>query len=576
MVYFNFLNAPVDSQAVVLVYHVIPHGELRKILNLLAGILGLFPRLFPFFSENVRLCDQNKFLHRVFKSPADISMNQHDLAGSQDPVRIFAVKCRQFFVLQILGHPLCPGPGRTYKDHLIPCMLPGFQILDQNRKLIVVRIYGFYCDRIFPCNLPVVFPQIHQAHPHTVSAVQSRAQRAGIVDPVRLSGQQIALLQPMGHTFPELCGQQIGTLQNPVRLIEKDPGIPRKIVEKRHGIRVKVGQILLRACKIQPAVQKRTDILCVLRYSGPLLGEHLLPEILLLALGLFPDCLLSPFHRLFGEKHLRRRINRHFFQILYGPLALHIETADGIDFIPPQFDTPRILLCQRKDVEDTAADGKLAAAFHLRFSLIAQAYQLPFHFFQIQFAVISQMNTVIQKCLQRKKLIHTAADAGYYGKTLSLQDGLNHADSLSGQKISADIRLIENQIFGRIIQNLRIIQAKILVQFSCLPFILRNQQTKRHILGKSRRKMCFLRIQGSGHRHDSPIGFQLTDQVIKAADPLQRFQQRLHQNYLSTFRLYSFIAASVSSLSISSSAFAAWEMASSTFARSSLENGLST
>ena len=53
------------------------------------------------------------------------------------------------------------------------------------------------------------------------------------------------------------------------------------------------------------------------------------------------DCLLI-------QHHFRRRIDRNLLQILDRALAFRIKTADGIHLISPQFDTPRIILGQRK------------------------------------------------------------------------------------------------------------------------------------------------------------------------------------------------------------------------------------
>ena len=73
------------------------------------------------------------------------------------------------------------------------------------------------------------------------------------------------------------------------------------------------------------------------------------------------------------------------------------------------------------------------------------------------------MDTVFQKKFQRDQFVHTAAGAGDDRQIFPFQNRLDDTDPFSGQQVSADIRLIEDQIFRRIIQNFRIVQPKILI-----------------------------------------------------------------------------------------------------------------
>ena len=111
-------------------------------------------------------------------------------------------------------------------------MFPGLQILDQHRELIVVRIDGFYRDRILSGNLPLVSLQIQQAERHAVSPVQSGAQRSHLVHQFRLTRQKIAFFKTMAHALTKFRRERIRTFQDPVRLVQKNTGILRKIVEK--------------------------------------------------------------------------------------------------------------------------------------------------------------------------------------------------------------------------------------------------------------------------------------------------------------------------------------------------------
>ena len=108
---------------------------------------------------------------------------------------------------------------------------------------------------------------------------------------------------------------------------------------------------------------------------GCFLGLKLRPQLFLVFLCLFFDRFPSVCDLLLRQHHLRGRIDQDTFQFFNGPLALDIEGTDRIHLIIPQFDTDRQFLGQRKYIDDSAPDRKLAHAIHLGYALVPQLYQ---------------------------------------------------------------------------------------------------------------------------------------------------------------------------------------------------------
>ena len=54
MVYFNFFNSPVDPKTMILVYHIIPYAQIRKVLDFFP-FEGAVPLLFLLIcTKNIR------------------------------------------------------------------------------------------------------------------------------------------------------------------------------------------------------------------------------------------------------------------------------------------------------------------------------------------------------------------------------------------------------------------------------------------------------------------------------------------------------------------------------------------
>ena len=97
----------------------------------------------------------------------------------------------------------------------------------------------------------------------------------------------------------------------------------------------------------------------------------LLPQGLFIRFFRFRDPLQPHLHLLRCQHDFRGRVQYHFFQLLYRPLALRIKAADGIHLIAPQLDPDRKLLRQRENIHNTATDGELSHTVYLCHALVA-------------------------------------------------------------------------------------------------------------------------------------------------------------------------------------------------------------
>ena len=170
-VHLNFLDAAVNTKTVALVHDIVTDRKIRKILDFLTGILRFLPVFLLLFSKNIRLCDQHKFLHRIFKASAGRAVDQHDLARFQNTLLILAVEGRNLLILQVLRQMLRPRPRRTRQYNTVTRFFPGFQIFYQKRELIVIRIDRFHRHTELIADVPLALLRLHQRYGNTAAAV---------------------------------------------------------------------------------------------------------------------------------------------------------------------------------------------------------------------------------------------------------------------------------------------------------------------------------------------------------------------------------------------------------------------
>ena len=110
-------------------------------------------------------------------------------------------------------------------------------------------------------------------------------------------------------------------------------------------------------------------------------GRVLAAAALSVALG--PGCDLAPEHarpaRGQGWQSLGGGQDHAAFDLLGAALARRVKAAHGIDLVPPELHTDRLVVRRRKEVQDAAAAGELSRSLHLLRAGIAAAQQRVLH-----------------------------------------------------------------------------------------------------------------------------------------------------------------------------------------------------
>ena len=286
-VHLNFFDTAVNTKTVALVHDIVTDRKIRKILDFLTGILRFLPVFLLLFSKNIRLCNQHKFLHRIFKASAGRAVDQHDLARFQNTLRILAVEGRNLLILQVLCQMLRPRPRRTRQYNTVTRFFPGFQIFYQKRELIVIRIDRFHRHTEFVTDIPLALLRLHQRYGNTAAAVQFCHKLRRTAHQLRLSRQEVSLFETVAHALLKFCFQRIGTLDDAVRLIEENAAVLRQILKKRDGLRIKIMKILLRSLQNFALADLIADFLCRMADTRRFLRHHLVAELCALRFCLF-------------------------------------------------------------------------------------------------------------------------------------------------------------------------------------------------------------------------------------------------------------------------------------------------
>ncbi len=86
------------------------------------------------------------------------------------------------------------------------------------------------------------------------------------------------------------------------------------------------------------------------------------------------------------------------------------------------------------------------------------------------------MNTVALQIFQRQHLIHAAVNGSDYRHRPLLHQPAQNFQPLPHNRIAVNIGRKENNILGRIQIYLAVVEPAVLVNFFCLPFIVRDNQ----------------------------------------------------------------------------------------------------
>ena len=206
MVLFDFFNSPVDSHTMVLVNHVISHGQFGKALNFLS-LIGCFLSLALLFlnAEHVPFCDYYELNQRVLEPSVKISVDYQNLSRANCVLILILVRAvgLQAVFPQVSCQAACPRSGCRQKNNPVSVLFPPGKILDQHFKTVLIRIDILYCKAKFfvdghPRQVLIQSGQIYRS-----VCLTSGQNLSGRVQKLRLAGQKISFFQTLNHTFSE-------------------------------------------------------------------------------------------------------------------------------------------------------------------------------------------------------------------------------------------------------------------------------------------------------------------------------------------------------------------------------------
>ena len=212
-------------------------------------------------------------------------------------------------------------------------------------------------------------------HIHRV-VLQTLGQRLKAqIKAVRAHGQKAPAVQLFDILAQLLCVIP-GPLRAAVGLVQDHNDVRRDVI-RAGGHGVNDGQIAVRIGHGKPVFQP----LSVSAQGFRKLCRVFTAPALCIFIGKSPDLPGKSLHaaRGHGGQGLRRRENDAAFYLLSTPLALHIETAHGVDLIAPELDSHRLVVKGGEKVQNTAPAGKLPGTFHLLCAGVAAAEQGVLH-----------------------------------------------------------------------------------------------------------------------------------------------------------------------------------------------------
>ncbi len=151
MVALNLFNPAVNTESVAFMYHVVTHGKLGKAADFLSFVmitLLLFPALFC--AEHVAFCDDDKLDERIFKALVELSVCHKDFSRRNRPSGVLRAEGMQLVFPQIPGQTARSGTRSRQKYDTAAFLLPARQILDKQLKAVLIGIYIFPCQAVFP------------------------------------------------------------------------------------------------------------------------------------------------------------------------------------------------------------------------------------------------------------------------------------------------------------------------------------------------------------------------------------------------------------------------------------------
>ncbi len=367
------------------------------------------------------------------------------------------------------------------------------------------------------------FPLLRQFHPeipvfrgpaqHSCSdatvGLQVRRDLSRRPDQVHLAGKDIALLHPVDHALPEFCLHGAGVLEDPQRFIQKDQGlVPGEEVQQalRHGIEV-----------VDKALQARKNMELLGLLPDP--GDLRLQPVGSLGVPLVPEPLHGRVHLLFHpaqavvqtrtlQDHLGRGKDADVLQLLHRALAQDIKAADGLDLVSPELDADRIFLGQIKDIDDIAPDRELARPLGLVILFIAHPGQAVSDHGRIDNVPLADPEHIVPEDPEGDLGREQGGEGRDHCHRLALQDPPKAPQPLLVDLVSAQVRLIKDQVSGGEDRDVPVVEGAVLGQFPGPQVAVGQHQaepgTGREVLlpAKSIEEVGLLRVR-AGIREDS-------------------------------------------------------------------------
>ena len=250
----------------------------------------------------------------------------------------------------------------------------------------------------------------------------------------------------------------------PCRLVQKDQGfIHWKIIQKGCCLIIEIPDHTVHIGTSKRKLKGFLNLLiemfqigCRLRFSFFLKYPSALIYILFNPVQAF-------LYSCFRKNHFRCRIYGNFFVTLNGTLAVHIKAADRINFIIPEFNSIRAVICQIINIKNTSPHRKLSGTLHLNRPLKSHIGQTFDQIRLIHNAFFPQPDHLLFQFLQRKQTVHQAVNRRNDRHRLMLQQFLNNRQTLTHQRLPMHIGTVKNNISRRIIVYILIKKAVILV-----------------------------------------------------------------------------------------------------------------
>ena len=241
------------------------------------------------------------------------------------PHGVFRVYCRQFLVPQVFRQALCPGPGTGQKQHPVSVAAEHFQVSHQRLKTVVIgsHIPG---RRIGPSVCLKIPFGIHGGNRDHAAFQHNRRHLLPAVENVHLSRQNVTLLHPLLHAFPEFQFDGLCLLPHAARFLHKKDRTsvrrhPSQQFRKHHRILIKIADIAFQVDLALKFQQLFLQLFHLHRNPVRLLRVKSVTENLFLPGSLrfqLSDAFPDPF---FLQHKFRGRKNTDTFQVFNGALA---------------------------------------------------------------------------------------------------------------------------------------------------------------------------------------------------------------------------------------------------------------